>query len=154
MVSRVLIDSDLSDTPCIDRVAVGIALFHDTGKYPDFLGHFGQFENNPQAMTSLLNKMHIALYREDWTLRKWRHRNGCNRTFDNFVIYAKHIFDEDCYLILDIVSPDAHKRIDLLLPDLIRKAETFHRLRPTELQKLPAYTASHIEIAETINLTD
>ncbi|MDC4234626.1 hypothetical protein [Pasteurella multocida] len=101
MNSRVLVHTGLHHIPYIERIAVGIALFHDTGKYPDFLGHFGQFENNPQAMDSLL-----------------------------------------------------HKRIDKLLPNLIQKAEEFHKLRRNELQASTAYSADNYQITETIILTD
>ncbi|HHT7855510.1 type II toxin-antitoxin system YafO family toxin [Pasteurella multocida] len=154
MNSRVLIHSDLHHIPYIERIAVGIALFQDTGKYPDFLGHFGQFENNSQAMNSLLYKIHIALYSADWNFRKWKNRNGHNRTSDNFVIYAKHFFCDDYYLILDIVHPEAHKRIDKLLPNLIQKAEEFHKLRGNELRDRLAYSADNYQITETINLTN
>lgn len=154
MASNVLISDDLIEIPYIDRLAVGIALFHDTGKYPDFLGHFGQFENNPSAMESQLHKIHIALYDEDWNLKKWRNRNGYNRTSDNFVIYAKHFFCENYFLILDIVTPEAHRRIDSLMPTLIIKAEQFHQLRPQDLAHFPSYTAENVEIAKTLVLTN
>ncbi|MBE2899020.1 type II toxin-antitoxin system YafO family toxin [Pasteurellaceae bacterium 20609_3] len=153
MKSSVIIHSDLQRDPFVEKIAVGIALFHDTGRYPDFLGHYGQFENNPQAMDSLINKIHIALYREEWTLRTWRHRNGYNRTSDNFVIYARHFFFSNHYLILNIVSPNAHKEIQRLLPNLINKAESFHRLTLEEISQFTAYTSNH-EITRTIRLTD
>ncbi|NBI43187.1 hypothetical protein GVX76_06750 [[Haemophilus] felis] len=154
MSSRVLVHSELHHIPYIECIAVGIALFHDTGKYPDFLGHFGQFENNPQTMDSLLHKIHIALYNEGLNFRKWKNRNGHNRTSDSFVIYAKHFFCDDYYLILDIVHPEAHKRVDKLLPNFIQKAEKFHRLRRNELQTHTAYGADNYQITETITLTD
>lgn len=153
MESVVILSKSIEDYPFIDRLAVGIALFHDTGKYPDFLGHFGRFENNQQAIESQLNKIHIALYRSDWSLKTWRNRNGYNRTSDNFIVYARHFFHDNYYLILDIVTPDAHRRINALLPELIRNAESFHQQRLTELNQYTHYTAKNVEIVKSITLT-
>lgn len=154
MSSRVFVPSKLCCFTHIDRIAVGIALFHDIGKYPDFLGHFGQFENNPKAMNSLLHKIHIALYNKGHNWRKWKHRNGYNRTSDNFVIYARHFFYDDCYLILDIVTPDAHSRINSLLDPLIDEAEIFHKLNEKDFSRFTEYDSSNYQIKHTITLTD
>ena len=154
MSSRVFVHPGLLHVPYIDRIAVGIALFHDTGKYPDFLGHFGQFENNPTAMGSLLHKIHLALYNQGVNWKRWKHRNGHNRTSDNFVIYVRHFFCDDCYLILDIVSPDAHSKIDSLLPKLIEQAENFHKLKKNDFHRFTEYDSSNYQIADTITLTD
>ncbi|MCI7718570.1 type II toxin-antitoxin system YafO family toxin [[Pasteurella] aerogenes] len=152
MSSKVCISPHLTNIPNIQKIAVGLAIFHDTGKYPDFLGHYGKFENNQRAMNSLISKMHIALYRADWTLKSWKNRNGYNRTSDNFIIYVKHFFADDYYQILDIVSPEAHKRINSILSSLIEKAEQFHSLRDSDLHQLETFSNNHC-IAKEIKLT-
>ncbi len=53
-----------------------------------------------------------------------------------------------------LVHPEAHKRIDKLLPNLIQKAEEFHKLRGNELRDRLAYSADNYQITETINLTN
>ncbi len=132
------------------KIATGLAVFHDTGKYPDFLGHYGQFENNTKAMESQLNKIHIALYRSDWSLKTWQRDKGYNRASDNFVVYVRHFFFDDYYQILGIVTPKAHQRIDQLLPTFIDMAEIFHST--TNLSQLIIYQNNH-EITQSFKLT-
>lgn len=152
MSSKICIHSSVVHFPYIETIAKGIAVFHDTEKYPDFLGHHGYFEQNPQAMDSQLNKLHIALYRSDWTLKTWKNRNGYNRTCDNMVIYVQHFFQSNYYQILAIVTPEAHKNIDKLLPTYIQLAEEFHTLRPYELSQLPTFT-NDCNLPKPIKLT-
>ncbi|WP_446834116.1 type II toxin-antitoxin system YafO family toxin [Testudinibacter sp. P27/CKL/0425] len=104
------------------------------------MGHYGQFENNAQAMASNINKMHIALCSQDMTLRTWQRRNGHNRTADNFVIYTEHFLHDKYFQILAVLSPEAHRRINTLLPSYINQAEQFHRLSETQLNSLPYFT--------------
>lgn len=140
MRSIVCVHHSIFGLPYIEIIAKGIALFHDTEEYPDFLGHHGYFERNTQATESRLNKLHIALYNSDWTLKTWKNRNGYNRTCDNMVVYAQHFFKPNYYQILAIVTPEAHKNIDKLLPIYIQLAEDFHQLRPSELLQLQAFS--------------
>lgn len=152
MYSKVCIHSSITHFPHIDTIAKGIAVFHDTEKYPDFLGHHGYFEQNSQAMDSQINKLHIALYNSDWTLKTWKNRNGYNRTCDNMVIYVEHFFQPNYYQILAIVTPEAHKNIDKLLTGYVQLAEDFHKLRPSELSRLDAFT-NDCNVPESIKLT-
>ncbi|MBF0785990.1 hypothetical protein E4T80_10995 [Muribacter muris] len=142
----------LTNIPYIDRLAVGLALHHDTGKYPDFLGHSGGFEQNAKASDSQLHKIHIALYQNDWTLRTWQKRSGYTRTCDNFVIYVRHFFFDDCFQIIDILTPDAHKTLDSRISHYIELAEQFHALNQQEMSVIDFYTSSH-QISKTITLT-
>lgn len=87
MAAQFSIHSTLAGIPHLEKIAVGLALFHDTGKYANFLGHAGGFEQNHKASNSQLHKIHIALYQSDWTLNTWQNRGGYHRTSDNFVIY-------------------------------------------------------------------
>ncbi|TNH04289.1 hypothetical protein FHQ26_01830 [Testudinibacter sp. TR-2022] len=151
MSAHIFLHSDLVNIPHIEKIAIGVALFHDTGRYPDFLGHYGGFELNPKAVESQLHKLHIALYQSDWNLKSWQ-RNGSRRTSDNFVVYTQHFFCEDCFQLLGIVTPEAHAKIDSLLTAFIDKAEQFHCRRRTELLEQPHYLSQN-NVAKTIKLT-
>ena len=45
------------------------------------------------------------------------------RTCDNFLVFAQHLYDDEHYQILAIINPDAHQRVDAMLPRLVRLAE-------------------------------
>lgn len=152
MQSKISIHPSLNQFHDIKKIAVGLALFHDTGYYPDFMGHYGQFENNAQAMASNINKMHIALYSQDMTLKTWQRRNGHNRTADNFVIYTEHFLHDRYFHILAVLSPEAYKRINSLLPNYITQAEQFHRLNKESLNALLYFTNTN-EIERLFSVT-
>lgn len=85
-------------------------------------------------MDSFIFKMHIVLSEEEKA--KWKNKNVYGRTSDNFLIYAQHWCEENYYILLDIITPNAHKRIDKLLPLLINEAEKFHSMDKKELDNL------------------
>ncbi|WGE62825.1 hypothetical protein NYR75_08665 [Actinobacillus equuli subsp. haemolyticus] len=61
MSAIVSIHPNLLHLPYLDKIAIGLALYHDTGKYPDFLGHAGGFEENPEPKIANYIK-YISLY--------------------------------------------------------------------------------------------
>lgn len=154
MPAKFCLSEDMANFPKADVIAVGLALFHDTGAYPDFLGHYGRFERNPQAELSNLHKIHIAIYQTDFDLKTWQRRNGLNRTCDNFVIYTQHFFEEECFQILGIVTPDAHATIDKLLPYFIEQAERFHSMNGNQLSSLNWFDSSNLQIKNQVVLTE
>ena len=146
----VFIDESLTNIPNIQKLAVGVFIFEISNKqtYPDFLGHFSDFNESPQAKTAQIFKLHFIKPDEKGILKWGRTKNGFNRTSDNFVVYTRHIFFDDLYKIIGIVTPEAHKKMrenQNLLNSFIEKAEAFHQERRNELLKLP-----HISM-ETLN---
>lgn len=154
MVARVFLSDDMSNFPKADIIATGLALFHDKGKYPDFLGHYGRFERNQQALNSQLHKIHIAFSNRDSDLPTWQNKRGSARTCDNFVIYVQHFFEDECFQLLGVVTPDAHNKIDKLLPYFIEKAEKFHKLTKMQLSSMPFFDSTNLKIMKEIRLTD
>ncbi len=131
---------------------MGVAIFEDSSKtlYADFLGHYGKLENNPRA--DCLEKLHIANI-GDLFSTQWQSKKGFYRKSDHFVIYSKHWLFREYIQILDIITPNAHKRIDSLISDLLDKAEQFNAMGKAEIEALPHYTANHI-LAEHITTTE
>lgn len=142
MQSRVIVHDSLKSHLFIEQIAQAIAVFYDYGIYADFLGHYGAFENNQNATASQLFKFHIAINQADFFSKHWRSKDGHKRTSDNFVIYAQHFLYQNYFLVLGIITPNAHTRVDKLLPQLIAKAEEFHALNLQALQKFKHYTAT------------
>lgn len=96
--------------------------------YMPMIGNYGRFEENPRAMLAGIHKLHIAVSETDFD--KWKTRTGQNRKSDNYLVYAKHDFEQDTFLILDFISPEAHKRIRSKLADLVLLAEDFQDTYP------------------------
>lgn len=64
------------------------------------------------------------------------------RTCDNYLVYAKHLYNDEHYQIVAIISPNAHDQIDSLLPSIIKLVEdTFSELPQAELDQLKTYNA-------------
>lgn len=125
----------------IEKIAVGIAKYEaSNGEYYEpFLGHKGKFENNPKADS--LHKMHIANI-GGLTSENWQSERGYKRTSDHFVVYSEHWAIEGAFHILDVVTPNAHQRIDSLITTLIDKAEAFNVMTKAQIAELTAYTAN------------
>ncbi len=120
------------------KIGGALTVFIDSNftKYPSILGNLGAFERNPHAMQSQIAKLHIALDNKDLNIKTWKRKQGSQRRSDNFLIFVSHWEYPNCYQIIDIISPDAHKRSDALIPILIETAEQFHALNKEQLSKL------------------
>lgn len=125
----------------IEKLAVGIAKYEASNGecYEYFLGHKGKFENNPRAES--LHKMHIANI-GGLLSDNWKSQRGYNRKSNHFVIYSEHWDLDGRFHILDVVTPNAHQRIDSLIADLIDKAEAFNAMTKAQIDQLKSYTAN------------
>lgn len=140
----VSVSDDLVDFPHIDKIAKGVALVLESGAeiYPNFLGHYSGLDNNPSAKEYKLSKLHIALSEEELNSVSWRKPKGQSRTSNNFVVFIRHWLCPEYVRILDIIHPDAHERIDSLIPALINKSEMqFFNLGKSQLEQLNNYVA-------------
>lgn len=110
---------------------------------PDTMGNWGAFEENPRAMLAGIKKVHVAVSNADF--EHWRKKTGQNRKSDNYLVYTKHDLEPDTFLILDFITPDAHKRIKTKLPDLVLCAETFQESYADKLaQTFPRLDANSL----------
>lgn len=107
----------------------------DELEYPTQLGKQGRLGVsiegriiNRDQYNSLISKIHIALNDEDFKPSRWRRRTAELRTSDNYVLYIRHPSISNCILILGIISPDAHNRIQndkSLMQKLIEISNSF-----------------------------
>lgn len=111
-----------------------LASFLSTGRPGPFFGNLGRFERNVNAIQSGIWKLHIRLTDEGgWPPSQ----KQSERKSNNFLIYAQHWDCRDHYQILAVLSPDAHEKVDKLLPSLISSVEKeFHSLSERELKSL------------------
>ncbi|QIM63165.1 hypothetical protein A1D29_07655 [Pasteurellaceae bacterium Orientalotternb1] len=138
----VSVNDDLINFPSIDKIAQGVAVVLETNAeiYPNFLGHYSGLDNHPLAKQYKLSKLHIALSEAELNSSSWRKPKGQSRTSNNFVVFLRHWLCPDYVRILDIIHPDAHERIDSLIPELIEKAEAqFFNLGKSQLEQLNNY---------------
>lgn len=129
MIEQVFCCHHLADTPELIPFIQDIVTYLESGGtyYPSSLGNIGAFEENPRAMIAKIQKAHIAV--SDADFEKWKNRTGQQRKSDNYLIFALHDF-EDVLLILDFISPEAHKRIRTRLADIVLTAEEFQETFP------------------------
>lgn len=142
MAYTVTINPCLKINEIIEKIAVGIAVFEESDRenYAHFMGHYGQFENNPRAKN--LHKIHIANI-AGLISDNWQSKRGYHRTSDHFAVYSEHWLDKELLHLLDIITPNAHQRIDSLISDLIDKAEAFNAMTKAQIAQLKSYTANH-----------
>lgn len=139
----VSVSDDLINFPQIEKIAKGVAvvLESNAGIYPRFLGHLSGLDNHPLAKEYKLSKLHIALSNAELNSKHWRKPKGQSRTSNNFVIFVRHWLAPEYVRILAIIHPNAHERINSLIPLLVKKAEKqFFNLGKPELIALNNYT--------------
>ncbi|MBJ3816657.1 hypothetical protein F9C28_17495 [Shimwellia pseudoproteus] len=62
------------------------------------------------------------------------------RTSNNYLVYVRHWDFNEKFQLIAIITPDAHERIDGLLPDIIRIAESdFHDLNESQINQMTFY---------------
>ncbi|HHI2551372.1 TPA: type II toxin-antitoxin system YafO family toxin [Klebsiella aerogenes] len=130
----VSLSNDLPFNEAAQAYARMLAEFLSTERPGPFFGNLGRFERNVSATQSGIWKLHLRLTDEGgWPASQ----KQSERKSDNFLIYAQHWDCRDHYQILAILSPDAHKQADKVLPSLISNVEKdFHSLSERDLKSL------------------
>lgn len=101
------------------------------------LGKNGGFERNKRATESGILKIHIKVPGESFWDSSVIQRH---RTSNNYLVYARHWDFSDIFQIIAIVTPDAHERIDGLLPGIVQVVERdFQDLNERQLSQLTFY---------------
>lgn len=101
------------------------------------IGKDGGFERNAQATSSGVMKIHIKIPGEGFWSSSLRQSL---RTSDNYLVYAMHWDDPGKFMVIAIITPDAHARIDGLLPSIIKITEKdFHSLTMSDFKVLKFY---------------
>ncbi|MEG9832566.1 type II toxin-antitoxin system YafO family toxin [Serratia marcescens] len=135
---KVSITAELSDDETARHFAQMVARCLSNLPASPLLGCRGGFERNPNAMAAGIEKFHVRMPDEE----AWPSHTPINRrTSNNFLVFARHFYDDNYFQILALVTPEAHQRIDAMLPRLIDLAEnTFIELSERELDKLEHFT--------------
>ena len=88
----------------------------DKRSYPNLLGKYSAIGITPsgniisEQLDLNMYKLHVTLNAND---SAWLNTAGYRRTSDNYLVYAKHIYESNTILFLGIISPNAH---NLLFP--------------------------------------
>lgn len=108
--------------------------FLDKNQPTQLLGRNARFERNRAACDEDIFHIHFCFPSE--VNPQWLQKDIYYRTSDNFIIYTKHWrFDKLC-CVLAVITPEAHQRIDGLLPKLIQEAQYFNGLGKDDLLEL------------------
>lgn len=136
-MAGVCIHPSIADNQTVQGYARELANYLNGVSLSGRLGKNGGFERNNAATRSGIMKIHIKIPGEaHWVIGEAQRY----RTSNNYLVYTRHWDFSEIYQIIAIVTPDAHERIDGLLPDIIRIAEhDFHALNEEQLKELTFY---------------
>ncbi|QIE96388.1 hypothetical protein G5574_05165 [Pantoea stewartii] len=137
MVSQVCIHPSLANNSTVQGYARELSAYLNGASVSGRLGKNGGFERNTNATQSGILKIHIKIPGSGY----WpTNLSQVKRTSNDYLVYVRHWDYNEKYQILAIITPDAHERIDGLLPDLIKIAEKcFHDLNDNQLKQLTYY---------------
>lgn len=136
-MAQVCIHPNIADNLTVQGYARELSSFLSGVSLSGRLGKNGGFERNTAATASGIMKIHIKAPGEEF----WRsQQRQTQRISDNYLVYARHWDMNNLYQVIAIVTPDAHARIDGLLPGIIKAAEAaFHDLNESQLTQYLFY---------------
>ena len=136
-MAKVSIHSSLANNSLIETYAKDLSLFLNEISLSGMIGRNGGFERNMAAQSSGVMKVHVKIPEEPAWPASVRQ---ISRTSDNYLVYARHWDYSDYFQIIALISPDAHKMADRLLPKIIDIADKdFHDLNLSQLNALTTY---------------
>ncbi|MFV8907041.1 type II toxin-antitoxin system YafO family toxin [Serratia fonticola] len=135
---RVSITEALKADPTARHFATLLARCLSNISTSPLLGARGGFERNRDSVAAGIEKFHVRMPGDDpWP----NYAPMSRRTSNNFLVFARHFYNDEYFQILAIVSPSAHQRIDAMLPAIIELAEsTFIEISDDELEALDNFT--------------
>ncbi|EAV6399735.1 hypothetical protein E8K60_09130 [Salmonella enterica] len=113
--------------------AIMLAKYLSQSIVTGYIGCWGGFERQ-SIRAAHIHKLHIKVPGESpWPANI----RQSDRKSDSFLIYSSHYMYENYFLFIGIIHPDAHKKIDNLLPGLIEFTENnFQNKNERELREL------------------
>lgn len=136
-MAKVCIHQSIANNQTIQGYATELSNYLNGTSVSGRLGKNGGFERNSSATASGILKIHIKAPGEaHWSSNiQQRHR-----TSDNYLVYARHWSRTELFQVIALVTPDAHARIDGLLPNIINITEKhFQDLNDSQLDQLTYY---------------
>lgn len=83
--------------------------YKETGKVPDTFGRDALY-NHPNSLPIIKSEevahIHLADNENSWPVQTLQF----NRTSDEHLIYCQGYFNKSCYLLMAILTPDAHEQ--------------------------------------------
>ncbi|MNG76506.1 type II toxin-antitoxin system YafO family toxin [Serratia fonticola] len=135
---KVSVTEALRNDPTVRHFAIQVARCLSNLQASPLLGARGGFERNHASMSAGIEKFHVRMPDEE----PWKsHLPLSRRTSNNYLVFARHFYNDDYYQILAFITPDAHQKIDAMLPALIELAEkTFIEISDEELEELEQFS--------------
>ncbi|MEI7194521.1 type II toxin-antitoxin system YafO family toxin [Pectobacterium versatile] len=120
----VTVHPDVEHPEVATEYALAMQNWKNGAARPAVFGSEGRWEENPRLMASGIHKIHIQLPGEPpWA----SHLPVIRRHSNNYLVYARHEWDETKYQIISIMAPNAHELARTsFLGELERRAEEFH----------------------------
>lgn len=136
-MAKVCIHSSLASNETIQGYARELSAFLNGDSLSGRIGKNSGFERNHSATSCGIIKAHIKIPGAGFWPANLPQKN---RTSNDYLVYVRHWDFSDTFQILAVITPDAHERIDGLLPTLVDIAEkSFHDLNDAQLKALTYY---------------
>jgi len=120
----VTVHPDVEYPAIASQYAIAMQNWKNGASRPAEFGSEGRWEENASLMSSGIHKIHIKLPGETLWPVNW---SITRRHSDNYLVYARHEWDETKYQIISIMAPDAHARARTSFVSVLeRRAEEFH----------------------------
>lgn len=108
MTAEVFVHDDLNSYQDIKKLADDFAAFMDETLEPDYFGRDGDY-GWPQLCKNE-NLRHLHLSQSASTTAWSKIKNLYRRTSNKHLVYCPGFYNEDCYLLIAILDPDAHEQ--------------------------------------------
>lgn len=114
-MTRVFVTSDLlaSCTQQIEQIKQDFLLYKSSDELPPYFGRDVTYSWPASAKAEELHHLHLAIQGHEWGRGKQQY----SRTSDDHIVYTRGFNDQDCYLLIALMTPDAHNKandIDLM----------------------------------------
>lgn len=114
-MTRVFLTSDLQQSCAhqIKQIKQDFLLYKSSGILHSYFGRDVTYSWPTSAKTEELHHLHLAIHGHEWG----RLRPQFSRTSDDHIVYTRGFYDPDCYLLIALMTPDAHNKandIDLM----------------------------------------
>lgn len=112
----------------LQQLVADFKQYKNTGVPPARFGRDALFDH-PHTLPSVLAERIMHIHVDDGE-QNWDQRNSqYSRTSDYHLIYCQGFNDSECFLLMTILSPDAHaqERNNNIMSNLARMAEKFRQ---------------------------
>ena len=118
--------TELACSPGYDDLKQAFIDYKSGRCLPDIIGKDAPYHRPQSAADALLEHIHLSHSASGWTAR----HSQAKRTSDKHLVYCRHYFSQNNYLLIAVLDPNAHELADKVtfMCGLVEVAEKFHAI--------------------------